>query len=401
MIQAGERTARPRVLCVDDEPNVLQGLLLHLRRRYDVRTASSGSAALEIIAREGAPTVVLSDMRMPGMDGATLLAEVRRIAPETVRLLLTGQTDLDSAVLAINQGQIFRFLTKPCPPDVLGGAIDAAVELHRLRTGERILLEQTLRGSLEALMGILSLANPLAFGRAARIKRTVAALAQKLGVESAWEVEIAAMLSQVGAITLPQAVVDSLYRGSPLDEADAAKVAEVPLVAARLIRSIPRLDGVQAILAAQVRVGPDAASTGTNAVAPSASLGAAILRLAIERDQLEAQGVSPDDVIVALQTSSQVHDARVLKALAEVTAGAVSRLEIREVRLAEVRCGMVLAVDLRNTTGVLLAPRGFEVTEASVARFRNFRVGTVQEPIRVFVPAAGEAAGSVCASSPP
>src|SRR6266545_290994 len=119
---------RPRILCVDDEPNVLEGLSLHLRRRHEVWTATSGADALALLARDGPPEVIISDMRMPGMDGAVFLSKARQLYPETVRLLLTGQTDLMSAVSAVNQGQIFRFLTKPCAPADMLAAVASAVE---------------------------------------------------------------------------------------------------------------------------------------------------------------------------------------------------------------------------------------------------------------------------------
>ncbi|HEY1101065.1 MAG TPA: response regulator, partial [Myxococcota bacterium] len=180
---------RPKVLCVDDEPQVLEGLALHLRRGYTVVTATSGAAGLEALRQDPEIAVVLSDMRMPGMDGATFLAAVKQQAPESVRLLLTGQTDIESAAAAINNGQIFRFLTKPCPPTSLLAAFEAAFEQHRLITAERVLLEQTLHGSIKTLTDVLSLTNPISFGRANRVKKTVTALAEVLGIADRWQLE--------------------------------------------------------------------------------------------------------------------------------------------------------------------------------------------------------------------
>ncbi|MBV9949331.1 MAG: response regulator, partial [Myxococcales bacterium] len=116
---------KPRVLCVDDEPNVLEGLALSLRRGHDVVTAGGGEAGLEILGRDPTIAAVVSDMRMPGMDGATFLGKARALAPDATRVLLTGQTELDAAITAINEGRIFRFLTKPCPPAVLVPAVEA------------------------------------------------------------------------------------------------------------------------------------------------------------------------------------------------------------------------------------------------------------------------------------
>src|SRR5262245_27108832 len=101
---------RPKILCVDDEPNVLEGLSMHLRRGHEVLTATSGRAGLDLLRDNPSIAVVISDMRMPQMDGATFLATARHIAPNAVRMLLTGQTEMESAISAVNDGQIFRFL---------------------------------------------------------------------------------------------------------------------------------------------------------------------------------------------------------------------------------------------------------------------------------------------------
>src|SRR3981081_3786565 len=117
----------PRVLCVDDEPRIVDGLALHLSRDYHVTTANGAQSALQVLKDHGAPAVVVSDMRMPGMDGATCLKHVKRLHPETTRILLTGDPGRDVAIAAVNEGQIFRYLTKPCPPDQLRAAIEAGL----------------------------------------------------------------------------------------------------------------------------------------------------------------------------------------------------------------------------------------------------------------------------------
>ena len=89
------REQLPFVLCVDDEPRVVEGLALHLRRDYHVVTASGANGALQLLKAHGAPAVIVSDMRMPGMDGATLLKHVRHLYPETTRILLTGDPGRD------------------------------------------------------------------------------------------------------------------------------------------------------------------------------------------------------------------------------------------------------------------------------------------------------------------
>lgn len=112
-----------RIVCVDDEPRILKGLRRRIGRDYDVSTAESGAEALALMKEEEPFQVVVSDMRMPGMTGAQFLAQVRTEYPDTVRILLTGQSDLNDAIAAVNEGNIFRFLSKPCPPEVLMPAL--------------------------------------------------------------------------------------------------------------------------------------------------------------------------------------------------------------------------------------------------------------------------------------
>lgn len=150
---------RPRILCVDDEAEVLKGLALHLRKHYDLLTSPSGEAALELLSRTEDVAVIMTDMRMPGMNGAEFLARSRNVAPDAQRILLTGQTDLASAIAAVNEGQICRFLTKPCSPPVLLEAIAAAVRLHRDSDRVREVIRERLEHEhlqVDALTGLLS-----------------------------------------------------------------------------------------------------------------------------------------------------------------------------------------------------------------------------------------------------
>jgi len=121
---------RPRILLVDDEVMVLEALRRQLHPKFDVTTASGGAEAIQIVMRQGPFAAVVSDLRMPGMDGVALLYLIRQAAPDTVRILLSGKADVEAVSAAVNEGSIFRFLLKPCPPHVLLRALDAAVEKH-------------------------------------------------------------------------------------------------------------------------------------------------------------------------------------------------------------------------------------------------------------------------------
>ena len=122
-----------RILCVDDDSNILLGYQRALRKQFQIEVALGGEEGLAAVRNQGPYAVIVADMRMPGMDGVELLAKVREIAPDTVRMMLTGNADQQTALEAVNQGHIFRFMTKPCAGRLRWGLAsgNASVSTHR------------------------------------------------------------------------------------------------------------------------------------------------------------------------------------------------------------------------------------------------------------------------------
>jgi response regulator RpfG family c-di-GMP phosphodiesterase len=361
----------PSILLVDDEVAILDGLRRQLRKRFTVHTANSGAEALEFLKSESV-AVVVSDMRMPQMNGATLLAQVRAFYPNVVRILLTGQADTQAAIMAVNEGQIYRFLTKPCPPDVLVEEIAAAAEHHRLVTAEKELLATTLRRTVEALMQTLSLAQPAAFGRAQRITRAVTELAGAIGVEEPWELEVTAMLSHLGAVTLPPSVLEKLDTGRPLNEDEADMVDRVGEVSRKLVGGIPRLEQVaEAISWQRVRFDGRASPLG----APSGNdlpLGARLLRVAVDFDLGTSQRPAVQDTLLAMGADPGAYDPAILSALLALHAISELDEEPREIDIVDLEPGMVIFDDILTTDSVLLIGRGTTVTDALILRLENY-----------------------------
>src|SRR5262249_6599331 len=151
------------ILLVDDEEMVLSSYQRVLRKQFRFDTASGGQQALDKLVGDGPYAVLVSDMRMPGMTGLELLRRVKVISPRTIRIMLTGNSDVRTAIDAVNEGCVFRFLTKPCDADVLAAAIKDGLRDYHLLETEKQLLEQTLQGSIRVLTEVLSLINPDAF----------------------------------------------------------------------------------------------------------------------------------------------------------------------------------------------------------------------------------------------
>lgn len=373
---------RPKVMCVDDDPNVLEALVENLELHFDVHATTNPRQALETLSGDDTFAVVLSDMRMPEMNGATLLGHLHRRAPCTVRMLLTGYSEIDAAIAAINEGHIFRFLTKPCPPHQLLAAFEAAVQQYNLVMAEKVLLEQTLRGSIQTLTDVLALTNPQAFGCAGRIKLHAGKLADKFGLSVRWQLEVAAMLSQLACITLPPETVDKVYAGKLLTGPEKEMVTRLPKVTEQLLGHIPRLEDVRAILANFPKPFREAAGNAVGYEADPVRMGALILRVAVDFDALERQGLSPTLALDSMRGRPDAYAPEVLEALRAIHEAA-SQADILEIAVEQLKVGMVFADDVRLQTGTLLVARGYETSASLVERIRNFPAGAVKGPLRV------------------
>lgn len=368
---------RPQILCVDDDRWVLDGLADVLGRAFTVRTAASPIDALELLAGDAdGYAVVVCDMRMPGMPGSEFLRMARLRAPDAVRILLTGDADVPAAVRAVNDGQLFRFLIKPCDAKDLMRACVAALGQHRRQRQDRTLLQDTLRGCVDALSEVLALSTPAVFGRAGRARELAGELARGVGLADWWEVEVAALLQNLGAVTLPPSTAEKLYAGAPLSESEAEMVHRVPHITHQLLSRIPRLDGVLEILAGCRTAGAGEAP-GAAGAPPT---GAQVLRVALDYVQLEAQG-SPPSVALGALRSRGIHGPGLLESLGRLVG--VEPASVREIAVSELRIGMILADDARSMQDGLLLACGQRVTERLIQRLNNLGARAVREPLRV------------------
>lgn len=359
-----------KILLVDDEQSVLDGFQRQLRRKYSVETAISGEAGLKKIAGSGPFAVIVSDMRMPVMDGIAFLMEAHKAAPESVRLMLTGNADQQTAVAAINRGAIFRFLTKPCSPENLTEAIDAGIRQYKLITAEKELLEKTLKGAVNILVDILSLANPVAFSQSMRLKKYAMQIADRMKLYQSWQYELAAMLSSVGFINVPTECIERYLAGADLSKEEAKMIAAVPQTAGMLLANIPRLSTVASMITRQSI--PDGSPLNFAAQDPGEMIriGAKLLKIITDFDLLLVRRYEPEDAINLLSKNS-AYDRTLLDMLTTIDLPR-KKSSVLYVKFNELRKGMIIDDDIFNKQGILVIPRGYEVNDATVERLKNF-----------------------------
>ena len=353
--------ARSSILVVDDEQSVLTMVRHILAPRFDLTLERDPRHALALLRGGTEFAVVVSDLRMPGMSGLMLLQGARRLAPNTQRVLISGGAQLSDTVNAINECRVFSVLIKPFAASTLTDTVTQAAEQHRLVSAERVLLEETLQGSIQTLAELFLLVQPAAFGRAMRLRRHVRDLARYLEIKRRWDVEIAALFSQIGSMALSSETLDRWYHGRDLSEDERTEIARLSATAQSLIANIPRLESVTEILRTK----------DLPAAAGGVPDGARVLAIAQDFDFLIAQGAVADDALNVMESRTGRYDSAYLRAFRALRGGSAPAGKMHEMLLAEVCEPMVLASDVYAQTGLLLIARGQRVTPSLLHRIRT------------------------------
>jgi response regulator RpfG family c-di-GMP phosphodiesterase len=374
-----------KILCVDDEESILRGFQLNLRKDFELHLAGNGQEGLEVFEREKGFALVLSDMRMPEMDGATMLSKIKAIDPEVVTVLLTGHTDFESAIAAVNEGNVFRMLSKPCPPETLIKVLKDGLAQHDLVISKRILLDQTLRGAVDALAQSLSTAKPLFFGRAQRVRRIAKEIGEKLNVPNGWRLDVASVFSQLSYISIPEAVSEDVYHNRKLSSEVKEMVKKLPDDTQKIIQKIPGLEEVGKILSkldVQYRFEtPDQEGI---------RLSASILKVALDYDYYEQQGHDRNLIVQTLASRTNDYDPTITATLSELILVEGQSHQLQEISFKKLEIGMRLAQDLKLDDGMLVASSGADIDGQLLKVIKNYQFCYEESPfpkkIQVTVP---------------
>lgn len=387
---------RPKeaILVIDDERNLLEGIRRQLHKRYKLVLAESGDEGIQALREQGPFAVVVCDMNMPGRTGIEVLAEIGEIAPDTVRIMLTGQTDLDTAMTAVNHGNIFRFFTKPCPADTLAAGLDAALEQYRLVTAERDLLNKTLAGSIKVLTDILALIDPDSFGRSERARDWTKKVAQALGLERhLWKLEMATMLAPIGLAAVPPEVARKARSNLEMTQVERDMVEASAETAHKLICNIPRLQEVASYVLYQGKNVDGSGFPHDDKTGNDIPIGARIVRILSDLALSADKGIELEDALAVMTKYDGIYDQKLLKLITPIIVGEQSSAEKRadetlDIQLSSISPGDVLLtpiVDLDSDD--LILAKGATITELYVKRLGNLRrVRKLTEIVRISRP---------------
>ena len=341
-----------KILLVDDEKNILLGFRRNLRSRHQIATAEGGLEGLRALKEDGPFAVVVSDMQMPDMSGLELLREAKLISPDTIRIMLTGNADQQTAVDAVNEGAIYRFLNKPLPADELANVLDDALRRFDIEAAEKALLSQTLTGAISLVSEALSISNPCAFGRASRTRGLIKQLAESLGLEDPWQFEVAAMLSQFGCIGISPETLEKHALGEQLSVEELELLTTQAETGSRLVAKLPRLESISQMIANQDK-------KAVEGLPPRAVLGSKMLRIAIDFDVLCQRHSASKAIEIMESEADRKYDTEILATFADIV---LEDVDIRNYKVSELREKMILDENVLTDRGDILISKGHELT---------------------------------------
>lgn len=370
---------KARILFVDDDPMVLSSMVRLLRNQFEIQTANTVTEAVLTLRTQGPFAIVVSDLEMPTVDGIQFLSRLRVAYPDTVRIMLTGRGDLTAAMQAINEGNIFRFLTKPCPPTMLKAALLDGVRQHNLIMAERDLLERTVNEAISLLTEMLGVANQASSDHAYRVRRLMTGMAIALNAPEPWVWQAAATLSHLGCLILAPEILDKVFRQVPLTPEETTLYRRHPQVGAKMIRTISRLEGVAELVARQQERAEEARQSLPGAQALKAAIDFDLLRMQFRKETAAS-------LLARMRERTGWYEPRILEILEQV---ATAHLQgtLKSIHLEELTSNMVLLENLQTQTGALLAREGEIVTRPILERILLFQESAgIRQPFHVFVP---------------
>lgn len=354
------------------------------RERVTTMTLQDSRQVEEVLRLEGPFAAVFSDQRMPGLDGVGVLETVGRMYPQTIRILVTGYADYNDTIRAINSGGISHFIAKPWKDDELRRLVQDTIQRYNLGEENKFLLGQlqranselaelldgTVAGTVRILSDILSNTSPAAAAQVERIRRLggkFLEMVPNLSAAERWEILRAFDLFNLGIVLMPPAMFGSL---SKVDAGQFAKFSLLKnhyILAANLLRDIPRFEGVARIIQFSAKHFDGSGEPSSEQVkGKDIPLGARLLHILIDLDRTVSEKGQGRAVLERMRQMAGRYDVELVELMLGLRQASGSSSEERVMALHELRPGMVILEDIVTENGQFLMKAGYTLTETAI-----------------------------------
>lgn len=308
---------KSRILIVDDSNVNLSVLSSMLLDHYDIKLASSGEKAWDILISETLPDLLLLDIMMPGMDGLTLCSRVKekRRLQDIPVIFISGLDDPDDILKAFAVGGV-DYITKPFQIEEVLARVDVHMDLRQSQKELQSLLSKTLTGSIHVMIELLSFSNPDIIKQSNRLTRYARAFAimMQVDVKQTWIIDLSVMLSQIGCLSIPECIQKKKYSGAYLTSEEEDRFAQHPNIGADMISKIPRMEKVAAIIRNQL-IPPSELGYAPNDIV---YIGSTILNILSKADMLIMRGMSMADAVEMLKKQDPPYPDKYLDVLGTI-----------------------------------------------------------------------------------
>ena len=376
---AGETT----VMVVDDEPANIKILHELLKDRYTVTFATNGEDALTLANYPNQPDLILLDILMPDINGYDVCKQLKASSrtSKIPVIFLTALEKPEDEAKGFEIGCV-DYIIKPFSPPIVLARVSTHIELVASRTKVELLLSKTLTGSVKTLANIMSMFNPVVFRQGSRLKRCTSQIGRKLNLTCIWQLEIAAMLSQIGSITIPEKIMKKYRVGSPLTKKELALIQKIPQEGKTMLSHVPSFETIAEIIGRQRAPLPKTEFETWDYVTVCSQ----ILKLVYDYDDLVLSGRSSRSAMQILYQARGMYHRTLVEMLSEVERSRPKSF-IRAVELHELKRGMVLLEDIICDDNVVLVRKLTEISGSHLRLlYRNAEVRHIREPFEVLEP---------------
>lgn len=388
----GSNDELSRILMVDDDMDMLRAVVRRLEKHYDIVTAGSGDQGLEKIESDGPFPVIVSDMQMPGMDGIRFVQRARRKSPLSVFVMLTGEVNETTTLRAMNEGQVFRFITKPCSHEDLLATLEASWRQYHLINAEKQLLQKTLVGAVDAIVNIFETLMPDGMMRSTSIQRIVEAVQENLRIQKRWEYALASRLSLLGYGLVGRSLTDVVAQPHFSEKDEQELMEKACAKSAEVLTKIPRLKTTAEIIAKTVE------STGAISTLTPISdsevtqVGSTLLRVALEWESSKRVGLTAGEAISAMRRKLPDLHQEVVNCLEDFEFEFV-KANHQKIPVYDLKVGMVIHKGIYSKDGRVLISEGRRLTQPLLEKLNSYLsrgMGLRDTMVTVVMPAVDE-----------